>query len=278
VGLLMVVVVPLVAGVVAGVVALLRPPAGTEKAGWRPAWTGLVVGLALAGLVAWSNRGLFLGGFVLAPLVAGGWLAGLAGGEWAVARRPVGAHRSAPLRARRIGDYTPRWSIGLLRGATAGAVALFGVGAALADPLDPRALTTECAPGLVESRGPWPGPPYALPGVVATLVLWAAAEATVRYVAGRPSLPGDDDGRRAVAARTALTAAVLGVVPNIAVLSAVMGGALAQTCGDGPALLGAVIVLGGLVTVVCVLTAWSVAVPPVAAPWCGWWRPRPVRE
>jgi len=106
-----------------------------------------------------------------------------------------------------------------MRAAFAATAGLAAVGIALASARDSSMYTAACPDGTMAGHGPWPGAAYALPALAALVAGWALTEWTIRLIAARAPEPvsdAGDGGRRALAARTAVTAAGLMVAPTLA--------------------------------------------------------------
>jgi hypothetical protein len=147
-----------------------------------------------------------------------------------------------------------------------------------ASPDDPAAFTRRCSSLLSNGGGPWPGAPFAVPGLIGLGVGWLLTEAVLHRIASRPASPDlgrADQDLRVLASRTALVSAVLIASPNLGTVMVMTGGALRGICGSSSfELLGTGLLLGGLITMAASAGAWLVAlmtggrgvvVPPVAS-------------
>jgi hypothetical protein len=228
-----------VAAVAAGVLVVVRlaAPAGSRAPldghGWRWQGAGLAAGVLAAAVLFRSDGARHFLGLALAPTVALGWLGGVVAGERTRPACPVPGVVSASLAPRTPGRYLGRRSLVVMRGCFAAVVGLLAAAWATASPTDGTIYAARCSADTGHAAGPWPGGPYAVVGVLATLLLWLAAEGAVRHAVRRPATfddPEDDEARRRLSARTATTAAVLGAVPNLGVASLTMGAVLLRTC------------------------------------------------
>jgi len=194
---------------------------------------GLLAGGMLAG-AAW-----FAGGdhrlLVLAsgPLAGSCWLVGLIVAERRRERPPLGMLRVAGLGPRTAGGIVSRHALAAMRGAFALTAGLAGLAITLASDQDARSYAVSCVDGTRSTHGPWPGAPYAVPALVALALGLIVAELAIRDVVRRPPGVGDqviDSARRLLAARTAVTAAMLMALPTLAMLLLAMGGGLHGAC------------------------------------------------
>ncbi|HWO51671.1 MAG TPA: hypothetical protein VNN23_08745 [Ornithinibacter sp.] len=217
-----------------------------------------VVGLLLGGVAAvllltLGQRVDALGrATALAPTVLGvGVLLGTIAGEL-TARPSVGIRRSAAVETRTLWAILPRGRAVVLAVSTALLGGALAIGAAWgsADDLGRagRVLSERCTvvdPELGAvlvggSRGPWPGSFYALPLVVALLVLAALVALALRAIVTRPRPELDSRGLDTMLRRwsvgnvlTAATVTVLGTLGPVALL---MVGALSgMRCDAGVA-------------------------------------------
>jgi len=202
-----------------------------------------VVGLLLGGVAAvllltLGQRVDALGrATALAPTVLGvGVLLGTIAGEL-TARPSVGVRRSAAVETRTLRAILPRGRAVVLAVSTALLGGALAIGAAWgsADDLGRagRVLSERCTvvdPELGAvlvggSRGPWPGSFYALPLVVALLVLAALVALALRAIVTRPRPELDSRGLDTMLRRwsvgnvlTAATVTVLGTLGPVALL------------------------------------------------------------
>lgn len=196
---------------------------------------GLLGGATLAS-VAWfagPHHELIL---AMAPLAGSCWLVGLIVAERGRQRLPAGPLRVAGLGPRTVGGFISRHALAAMRGTFVATGALATVAIVLASGKDARSYSQTCLDGTVAGHGPWPGAPYAVPALVALALGWSLAEWAIRSVVGRP--PGAarraaDDARRILAARTAVTAAVLLALPTLAALLLTMGAGVHGACPTG---------------------------------------------
>jgi len=218
---------------VAGVRVLLRRESVKDPSGLGSQLAGLIVGTVLAVGLWVVDRHLIL---VLAPAAGMCWLIGLIAAERTRKRRNAGSVRLAGLVPRTLGRYLSRWALGGMRAAFAATAGLAAAGIALASSRDSSMYTAACPDGTLAGHGPWPGAAYALPALAALVAGWALTEWTIRLIAARAPEPVSDvgdAGRRALAARTAVTAAGLMVAPTLAGLLVPMGASLHATCPSG---------------------------------------------
>lgn len=160
--------------------------AASEHARRAARWglVGLVTGVVLGIAVVFSGRA----GFAVLTC-GGGYLCGLLVGEYTAQPRARSEQRAAVLRARRPGDYVPRWAavmIVVVGALMAGALIAFTV----APPIHygawhPFAGQSFTLPGGSTS---WPGLPAMLAGVGFSAVVVFVGAAGLRRVAGRPQL------------------------------------------------------------------------------------------
>lgn len=219
--------------VVAGVRALLRKEPVKDPFGLARQLAGLIAGSVVA-IGLWLVDGHLI--LVLAPVAGMCWLIGLIAAERARKRRKAGSVRVAGLVPRTVARYLSGWAVGGMRAAFAATAGIAAAGIALASPRDSSMYTAACADGTLAGHGPWPGAAYALPALAALVAGWALTEWTIRLIAARAPEPvsaAGDAGRRALAARTAVTAAGLMVAPTLAGLLVPMGASLHATCPSG---------------------------------------------
>lgn len=196
IGLLLVALV-LSAALVPLVVSSRRTPTASDAAvrANRHATLGSVSGAAL--LVAVLC--LFAFGSLMARIVADGWilavLPAVAGLCLVLAQaltqvtwpRPTGSRREADLTRRRRADVVPARTHTLLLVWAATLVAALGV--FLTQAAGPRTIATHAGAERL-TWGPYPGYYYAVPLVVAAVVLVVATELVLRLVLLRPAVPG----------------------------------------------------------------------------------------
>lgn len=210
--------------------------------GWR------VVGLALGAvaavlLLALGERVDALGrATALAPTVLGaGVLLGTIAGEL-TARPAVGIRRSAVVETRTLRTILPWGRAVVLAASTALLAGALAIGAAWgsADDLGRagRVLSESCTVGDPElgavltsgSRGPWPGSFYAVPLVVALLVLAGLVALALRAIVNRPRPEIDSRGvdtmLRCWSVGNVLTAATVTVLGTLGPVALLMLGAL----------------------------------------------------
>lgn len=208
----------------------------------------------------------------LAPALLGlGYLGVHAIGErtWP---RPAGPVRRAALVRRLVSDVAPAWLRRTVHGLTATAViTLVACGANGAR--DGRSIETEgYVDGIFTARSasPYPGWDFALPLLVAVVVVALAAEGVLRLVASRPAIvdadPAYDAASRRLSSHRALRGAVLVIGCTLAGVLVVAGNALqaveVRELGASATILGVLVGLGSLV-------AAAVPAPPVTAPRVG---------
>ena len=217
--------------------------------GWR------VVGLLLGGVAAvlllvLGQRVDALGrATALAPTVLGaGVLLGTIAGEL-TARPAVGIRRSAAVETRTLRAILPRGRAVVLAVSTAllaGALAIGGAWGS-ADELGRagRVLSERCtvvdpqlgAVVMGGSRGPWPGSFYAVPLVVALLVLAGLVALALRAIVNRPRPELDSRGLdtmlRCWSVGNVLTAATVTVLGTLGPVALLMLGALSGMRCDG---------------------------------------------
>lgn len=181
--------------------------------------------------------------------------------------RPRGHRRSGLLVRRRLADVLPRAALVLTAVLAALVVAVALVGAVVADGSG-RALTRASADGTATwSAGPFPGAPYAVPVLLALLVLLALAAATARLVLARPAVSGADAATDAALRRASAHRVLRGTAAGCALT---LGGLLAVSSSavrgvaDGSAGLVALAVLLAVAAALAVLT--GVLLPAVPAP------------
>lgn len=196
---------------------------------------GLLGGATLAG-VAWfagSHQELIL---AMAPLAGSCWLVGLIVAERGRERLSVGPLRVAGLGPRTAGGIVSRHALTAMRGTFVLTATLAGLAMVLASDENARSYTQSCVDGTVASHGVWPGAPYAVPALLGLALGWTMAEWAIRCVVRRPPGAGrqtTDSARRILAARTAVSAAVLLALPTLAALLLSMGGAIHGACPTG---------------------------------------------
>lgn len=215
---------------------------------------GLIAGTALAG-AAWfagAHHDLVL---ALAPLAGSCWLVGLIVAERGRQRPSHGPLRIAGLGPRTARGIVSRHALTAMRATFALTAGLAVLAIVLASDEDPTFYTATCGVGSFASHGPWPGAPYAVPALVGLALGWTMAEWAVHCVVRRPPGAGHqaaDSARRVLAARTAVTAAILMALPTLAALLLAMGGGIHGACPTGAenALSLAMLAAGGLLALV----------------------------
>lgn len=258
---------------------------------------------ALVSLTAWLLPSL-VGTFLLLPLAAlvvrwGGidgpatWHALLAGlypglfglgylGVHAIGERtwprPAGPVRRAALAHRRVSDVAPHWLRRTVHGlAVATAAVLVVCGATGAE--DGRSVSTSgLSDGMFTTRAssPYPGWDFAVPLLVAVVLVALAAEGVLRLVARRPAIvdadPTYDAASRRLSAHRALRGAALVIGCSLAGVLVVAGVALQgvelRPLGITAAVLGVVVGFGSLV-ITAIPAAPAVATPPTPVPAAG---------
>lgn len=194
--------------------------------------------------------GLYPAGFGL------GYLAVHAVGErtWP---RPAGPVRRAALVHRRVADVAPLWLRRTVHALAATAVAvLLVLGATGAD--DGRSITVEGHLGQefsTRTASPYPGWDFAVPLLVAVVLVALAAEGVLRLVARRPAIvdadPAYDAASRMLSSHRVLRGAVLVLGCSIAGVLVVAGTALQgvelRTLGATSAIVGVLVGVGSLV-------------------------------
>lgn len=226
----------LLASVLLAAVALVRAVAGGRQLrdphGLGRQRAGILAGVALAGL-AWpvgEHHELVL---ALAPLAGSCWVLGLIVAERGRKGVPLGPLRVAGLGPRTADGLISRHALAGMRFTFVLTAGLAVLAIALASDSDARMFQASCSEVMTSRHGPWPGAPYAVPALVALALGWTLAEWAIRTVARRPPEAADeraDRGRRVLAARTAVTAAVLMALPTLAGLLISMGGAVHGAC------------------------------------------------
>ncbi len=151
-------------------------------------------------------------------------------------RLPLGPLRVAGLGPRTAGGIVSRHALAAMRGAFLITAGLAVLAIVLASDEDPRSYVQACLDGTRSTTGVWPGAPYAVPALVALALGWTLAEWAIRSVVRRP--PGDgpqaaDGARRILAARTAVTAAMLMALPTLALVLLSMGARVHGACPTG---------------------------------------------
>jgi len=224
---------------------------------------GLLAGGTLAG-VAWvaggDHRELVL---ALGPLAGSCWLVGLIVAERGRERLPLGTLRVAGLGPRTAGGIVSRHALAAMRGTFALTAGLAGLAMVLASDQDARSYAVSCVDGTRSTHGPWPGAPYAVPALVGLALGLTFAELALRGVVRRPPGAGDqviDSARRLLAARTAVTAALLMAVPTLAMLLLSMGGGFHGACptaGKDAVALGMLVT--GAVLALAAAGSWTAA-------------------
>ena len=145
---------------------------------------GLAAGIVAGIVLVFSNdAGL------AALACGGGYLCGLLIGEYVTQPRARGEQRAAVLRARRPGDYVPRWAAVMI--AAAGTLMVCALIAfAVAPPIRYGAWHPFAGQSFTLPRGStsWPGLPAMLAGVGFAAVVLFVGAAGLRRVAGRPQL------------------------------------------------------------------------------------------
>lgn len=232
--------------------------------GHRSQWIGLALGAVVAAAVLAFDGPRYFHGLMLAPLLAAGWLAGVFVGERTRAAVPAPAGLvTAALTPRTVDRYVRRTAVGIMRASFATVTVLLGLALRWASPLDGAQYSAVCSAVTERSAGPWPGGTYAISGLAATAGVWILCELVLRAVVQRPTVAGtdvDDDGTRALVARTATTAGVLAAIPNLGLVSLTMGGVLLRTCPTPVQQIGAfVLVVGGIVVSISAAAAWLIA-------------------
>ncbi|GEN80871.1 hypothetical protein [Actinotalea fermentans] len=187
--------------------------------------------------------------------------------------RPAGPVRRAALVHRRVSDVAPRWLRRTVNGlAVATVVVLVVCGATGAD--DGRSITTSAFSGdafTTRSASPYPGWHFALPLLVAVVLVALAAEGVLRLVARRPAIvdadPTYDAASRRLSAHRALRGAVLVIGCSLAGVLVVAGTALQgvelRPLGLAAAVLGVVVGLGSIV--VAAIPGRAAVAAPAAA-------------
>jgi hypothetical protein len=270
------------------------PPPGTPRPGTAPAdgttarpdvsaarnQAGRITRFGLAGLGVGVLLGLALvlqNQADLAALTCGaGYLIGLLIGEYAAQPPARGLQRAAALRARRPGDYVPRWAAAAVVAAVVlmlAALIVFAIAPAVSyGPWRPFPGQSFALPGGTTS---WPGLRAPLAGLVFAAVVLLLGLAALRRIASRPQLtdPGQqalDELLRRQAGR-AITGAVLSLQLMLlaAYLLAGSDGLAVPTAVVSPgAYLGnRIMVLAGLACVAGSIVSWLVL--------SGWMRRRP---
>lgn len=197
-----------------------------DRHGLGPQLAGLLGGATLA-VVAWfvgPHHELIL---AMAPLAGSCWLVGLIVAERGRERLPAGPLRVAGLGPRTVGGVVSRHAVAAMRGTFVATGALAALAIVLASDGDARSYKQSCVDATVATG--WPGAPYAVPALVGLALGWILAELAIRCVVRRPPGTGRqaaDSARRILAARTAVTAAVLLALPTLAVLLMAMGSAV----------------------------------------------------
>lgn len=231
-------------------------------------WAGLVVGLALAGLLlllgdrlgGWAHlgRGQMLAPAVLAMCI----LVTTAVGELSV-QPQAGRLRSASSRPRRVVDLVPRGLARLGVGSVLVAASVLAAGVVAGDPDDMgragRALTTVCEAGpdgvvATSTRGPWPGSFYGVPllsllgmGVVAALGALLVIRARPGFGAG--ARDADSVLRRRSARNVILAVVILALGPLGPVLALMAMPLLGGDCGPSwHPVVGVLATVGSLVS------------------------------
>ncbi len=196
---------------------------------------GLLSGAALAG-AAWfagDHHELML---ALAPLAGSGWVLALVVAERERQRQPLGPLRVAGLGPRTAGGIVSRHALNAMRATFAITAGLAVLAIVLASSGDARSYAQACADGTVTTVGVWPGAPYAVPAIVGLVLGWVVVEWAIRCVVRRPPGTGrerEDSARRTLAARTAVTAAMLMALPTLALLLLSMGARIHAACPTG---------------------------------------------
>ncbi|MEJ7818453.1 MAG: hypothetical protein WKF49_07185 [Thermoleophilaceae bacterium] len=202
--------------------------------GLGPQLAGLLGGATLA-VAAWfvgPHHELIL---AMAPLAGSCWLVGLIVAERGRERLPAGPLRVAGLGPRTVGGVVSRHALTAMRGTFLATGALAGLAILLTSDKDARGYTQSCLDGTVSTQG-WPSAPYAVPALVGLALGWALAEWAIRCVVRRPPGAGRqavDGARRILAARTAVTAAVLLALPTLGALLMSMGAGVHGACPTG---------------------------------------------
>jgi hypothetical protein len=223
----------------------------------------------LAGLVAGIVAGIalvFSGDAGFATLTcSGGYLCGLLVGEYTAQPQARGEQRAAVLRARRPGDYVPRWAAVMIA-----AVAVLMVCALIAFTIAPPIHYGAWHPfagqnfTLPGGSTSWPGLPAMLAGVGFAAVVLFVGAAGLRRVAGRPQLTDAsgqvaDEWLRRQSGR-AITGAVLSLLLLVLAAFLISGsqglGVPAQTISPAVYLGNRIMVIAGLCSACGSVVSW----------------------
>ncbi len=190
--------------------------------------------------------------------------------------RPAGPVRRATLVHRRVSDVAPTWLRRTVLGlATAAVAVLVACGATGAE--DGRSISTSGFAGdtfATRSASPYPGWDFAVPLLVAVVLVALAAEGVLRLVARRPAIldadPTYDAASRRLSSHRALRGAALVIGCSLAGVLVVAGTALQgvelRPLGITAAILGVVTGLGSLVVTAIPAQPAVVAPPALAIP------------
>jgi hypothetical protein len=157
----------------------------TARWGMAGLAAGIVAGIVL---VSSNNGGL------AALACGGGYLCGLLIGEYVTQPRARGEQRAAVLRARRPGDYVPRWAAVMIA-AVCTLIVCALIAFAVAPPIRYGAWHPFAGQSFTLRGGStsWPGLPIMLAGVGFVAVVLFVGAAGLRRVADRPQLTDATD-------------------------------------------------------------------------------------
>ncbi|MCY7396044.1 MAG: hypothetical protein LH468_07830 [Nocardioides sp.] len=201
---------------------------------------GILTGVGAA--LAVGRSGSYGAGALLAPAAFGLCvLLAAAVGETVVRPRPVTGSRSASLTPRRIVDYLPAVLTPLVALMLLAAVATLGFTTATAsrDEATATMRALSCtAPGLVNTRTPYPGSFYSVPLALTLLLVLAVAAMAAVQVVRRPrglavTDQGDDELRRR-SLGVVVAATGIAVCAPLAGLAVVAGGGLKNLTQQQP--------------------------------------------
>ena len=187
--------------------------------------------------------------------------------------RPAGPVRRAALAHRQVSDVAPSWLRRTVHGLAGAAVAVLVVcGATGAE--DGRSIETSGFSGdpfATRSASPYPGWDFAVPLLIAVVLVGLAVEGVLRLVARQPAIvdadPSYDAASRRLSAHRALRGAALVIGCSLAGVLVVAGTALQgvelRPLGAVAATLGVLVGLGAL-AVTAIPAPPAVVAPPVS--------------